>query len=141
MLRRTLSLAAASVTAVAAATVLMPSPAQASDWEHDFYTDESSSIGTPFAGGHLNFHENGDIVTLTDNDEDGWRVYVDVLVGDTWKYTLGASGVGDRDTARASQGGSRNLPENTTITFSMYLYNGSNGNVTGAVIKKYYNDY
>jgi len=143
VLRRTLSLGVASLAAVAATTVLASGPAMASDSDHEAFTDESSSIGSSYAGGYLHFVEHGDHVTLCDNDADGYGVYLDVLVGNTWKYTLHAAGVGD--CAYASAGdeySSHDLPENTNITFSMYLYKSANGGtITGNVIKTWYNDH
>jgi hypothetical protein len=143
VLRRTLSLAAASVVAVAATTVLASSPAMASDSEHKAFTDESSSIGSAYAGGYLQNVEHGDYVTLCDNDADGYGVYLDVLVGNTWKYTLHAAGVDDCDHANADDGySSHNLPESASITFSMYLYKSANGGtITGNVVKTWYNDH
>jgi len=139
MLKKALSFGAASALAVVATTALIASPAAASTSEHELFTDESSSIGSAYAGGYLHNVEHGDYVTLCDNDADGYSVYLDVIVGNTWKYTLHAAGAGDCAYANADDGySSHNLPENTTITFSMYLY--KSGSYAGAVSADWYND-
>ncbi|MFI0238161.1 hypothetical protein [Streptomyces sp. NPDC016845] len=66
------------------------------------------------------FNENGDVVTIKDNDADGRGVTMNVYIGSPTgnpRYSFSVGGEGNTATRKASQGGSFNLPENTYVGF------------------------
>lgn len=108
--------AAFGMVAAAAAVVLMTgTPSYAASYS--MQTDD----GDP--GGKITFDTYGDIVTVRDQEPDGWAVKGWVYnPNGSVRYTLQANSYGDTDTARASDGGSHNLAENTTYKFRVCLH-------------------
>jgi hypothetical protein len=84
--------------------------------DYSIQTDD----GAP--GGKLSFVTNGDVMTVKDQEADGWGVKAWVWVDGTLKYTLQAGGNGNTDTARASDGGSHDLPENKKLHVRVCLH-------------------
>lgn len=113
------------VTAFAASVALAAAfPAAAFAADHSMYTHDDVFPGEDPAG-HMWFNEYGDVVTLCDNDADGKKPILHVALGDPYapdRYTLTVGGEGNCVTARASDGGSHNLPENTDIGFLICVH-------------------
>ncbi|GAA2346677.1 hypothetical protein GCM10010431_82890 [Streptomyces kunmingensis] len=66
------------------------------------------------------FNENGDVVTIKDNDADGVAVTMNVYIGSPEgnpRYSFSVGGEGRTASKKASLGGKYNLPENTYIGF------------------------
>lgn len=124
---------AACVMAIGASLVAA-NPAAASDSEHGMYTSDGG-----VRGGQMYFKEHGDYVEVVDRHADGKRVILEVWWGSRLRYTLEASGAGDYDYTDHTE---HNMPENTNITFIMYLYDASNGGATSGIAgDTWYNDY
>ncbi|MEV0646914.1 hypothetical protein AB0I28_16775 [Phytomonospora sp. NPDC050363] len=113
----------ASVVALGAVLLVMPSPAMAATGPHYWmYTDDSSPNG-----GRVDFWSNGDIVQLCDVHADG--AHADLMVydksaGGELRYHITASGSGVCNTVRASDGGWYDLPEAHCFLFVIKLYDG-----------------
>jgi hypothetical protein len=82
------------------------------------YTDDDNP------GGRIDFWPNGDVVELCDTQADGYSVHADLgpnsgsgFVG----YSLSVGGNGKCVIARASQGGTRDLPEEACIAVFIFL--------------------
>ncbi|MGP3979037.1 hypothetical protein ACTWQF_34515 [Streptomyces sp. 8N114] len=102
--------------AAAALLVALPNSASAADPDHSMQTDD----GDP--GGKVTLIERGDVVTVTDQEEDGWAVRAFVYNPDgSLRYKVNAAGSGDHNTKQASDGGVYNLKENTTYGFKVCL--------------------
>ncbi|OXM66332.1 hypothetical protein CF165_20295 [Amycolatopsis vastitatis] len=90
-------------------------------WDHTWTTTDANKGGTVYV------EENGDVVSVCDTAADGLSARVKISVEqtpNTWseRYTLVASGgLGSCATARASDGGSHNLPEGSSIGVTVYL--------------------
>ena len=139
MPRKSLILAGLGLSAVV--PLVVAGPAQASDSYHKAYTVESDSIGTAKQGGVVYFKEHDDLVSVCDNDTDGYSAELDVYVGNTLRYHLSDGGDdGICDNAAGYWGGAYNLPEHTNIKFVTYLYDGDTGKFTGGVSHTWYND-
>ncbi|MFF7879263.1 hypothetical protein ACH40F_14795 [Streptomyces sp. NPDC020794] len=101
----------------ASATVDPPS----GGWDHTWTTTDSTPGGTVYIA------EYGDIVSLCDTDADGYAPRVQIASQNgsgayDIRYTLTASGgEGACVSARASQGGVYDLPENTEIGVTIWL--------------------
>jgi hypothetical protein len=118
---RTIKAFMTCAAAVALTVVLTPS-AYAAD--HSMYTADAAFPGEDPAG-RMWFNEYGDVVTLCDNDADGEKPILHVALDDPYgadRYTLIVGGEGSCVTARASDGGSHNLPENRYIGFLICVY-------------------
>ncbi len=113
----------------ASATVDPPS----GGWDHTWTTSDSNPGGTAYIA------EYGDIVSVCDTDADGVSPRVQIAVqypsgAYHIRYTLTASGgEGACASARASQGGIYDLPEDTSISVAVWL-----GPDYGSVTTHYY---
>ena len=98
------------VAGAAALTLAMSTQAYAADYS--MKTDD----GDP--GGKVEFTTNGDVLKVTDIEADGWGVKAWVIKKSTGNvvYTIQAGGTGNSKTARASDGGSHNLAEDSGST-------------------------
>ncbi|MPY31317.1 hypothetical protein FNH09_08390 [Streptomyces adustus] len=101
----------------ASATVDPPS----GGWDHTWTTTDAGKGGTIYIA------EHGDIVTLCDTNADGRTPHLEVNYEDgpgDWgfAYALDATGgEGSCVSARASQGGRYDLPENEEIEIAIWL--------------------
>ncbi|MFD5269034.1 hypothetical protein [Streptomyces sp. NPDC058335] len=108
----------ALATATSASAVIDP---PSGGWDHTWTTSDSNPGGTVYIA------EHGDIVSLCDTDADGYAPRVQIAAQASSgayhiRYTLTASGgEGACATARASQGGVYDLPENTSIGVTIWL--------------------
>ncbi|WP_410641640.1 hypothetical protein [Amycolatopsis sp. lyj-346] len=92
-------------------------------WDHTWTTTDARNGGTIYV------EENGDVVSLCDTASDGLAPRATISVEQSsvpgaydTRYTLTASGgLGSCATARASDGGTHNLPENWSIGVGIYL--------------------
>ncbi|MEV6182907.1 hypothetical protein ACIHAR_14085 [Streptomyces sp. NPDC052016] len=90
-------------------------------WDHTWTTSDSRDGGTVYIA------EHGDIVSLCDTAADGYAPRVQIASQASSgayhiRYTLTASGgEGSCASARASQGGVYDLPENTQIGVTIWL--------------------
>ncbi|MDQ0602977.1 hypothetical protein QF037_007322 [Streptomyces canus] len=87
-----------------------------------FAADYSVQTDDGDPGGKLSFVSDGDIMTVKDQEADGWGVKAWVWIDGNLQYTLQAGGNGNTDTARASDGGSHNLPEGKTLKVRVCLH-------------------
>jgi hypothetical protein len=105
-------------TASSASATVDPPPGS---WDHTWATSDAGQGGTVYIA------ENGDIVTLCDTNADGRTPHIEIVYEDgpgDWgsAYALVASGgEGSCISARASQGGAYNLPENKEIGVTIWL--------------------
>jgi hypothetical protein len=120
---------AATTAFVAGGTLLTATSASAAvdppggSWDHTWTTTDGNK------GGTIYIEENGDVVSLCDTAADGLAPRANIAVEESsvpgaydTRYTLTASGgLGSCDTARASDGGTHNLPENWNIGVTIYL--------------------
>ena len=126
-MRNKIAALAATTAFVAGGTLLTATSASATvdppggSWDHTWYTTDADKGGTVYV------EENGDVVSVCDSDADGLSARAKVSVEESpnvWRelYTLIASGgVGSCATARASDGGTHNLPEGASISVVVYL--------------------
>ncbi|WP_410573491.1 hypothetical protein [Amycolatopsis sp. cmx-4-61] len=90
-------------------------------WDHTWTTTDSAKGGTVYV------EEHGDVVSVCDSAADGLSARADVAVQQSSgayvvRYQLVASGgLGSCATARASDGGTHDLPENVSIGVGVYL--------------------
>jgi hypothetical protein len=118
----------AGVAAASAALVLgVANSAVAAD--HNMHTGDvwGDVPGVDWSGVGW-FNENGDVVTIKDNDADGsgvaMYVYLDRPTGNPI-YWFRVGGEGNTATRKASMGGVYNLPENKYIGFKFCRYSDS----------------
>ncbi|WP_410612498.1 hypothetical protein [Amycolatopsis sp. lyj-109] len=94
-------------------------------WDHTWTTTDANKGGTVYV------EENGDVVSVCDTAADGLSARASISVQDgsgayPERYLLVASGgLGSCATARASDGGTHDLPEHWNIGVAVYL--GPNG--------------
>lgn len=90
-------------------------------WDHTWTTTDANKGGTVYV------EENGDVVSVCDSFADGLAARARVSVQQSSgayleRYTLVASGgLGSCATARASDGGTHDLPEHVSIGVTVYL--------------------
>jgi hypothetical protein len=117
----------AGVAAASAALVLgVANSAVAAD--HTMHTGDvwGDVPGVDWSGTGY-FNEYGDVVTIKDNDADGYAVKMFVYKHELYGaklYEFSVGGEGNSATKKASMGGSYNLPENTNIAFLFCRYKG-----------------
>ena len=116
-----------ATTAFVAGGSLMTAPSASAtvdppgSWDHTWKTTDAAKGGTVYV------EENGDVVSVCDTAADGLAARADVSVqlssgGYYFRYRLVASGgEGSCATARASDGGAHDLPENVSISVTVYL--------------------
>ncbi|MDX3434144.1 hypothetical protein PV664_35315 [Streptomyces sp. ME01-18a] len=110
----------------AAATVAAPSGAFAADTADSVWDDVWTGSGMS-----VSVKEYGDIISVCDTTTNGHTASAWVYAGPDLQYRLEATGdiVGSCATARASSGGSFDLPEDEGITV---IYNGDGGGIQTA---------
>ena len=115
-IRRILPVAATSVMAVLMALVT-PAPAHAQEWDEEMFTDDT------FPGGVVRFQADGDVVQLTDIQEDGHAVYLKVWdhTASKFKYDYTLGGEGRKREFRAALGGPYDLAEDHVFGFQICL--------------------
>ena len=126
-MRNKIAALAATTAFVAGGTLLTATSASATvdppggSWDHTWYTTDADKGGTVYV------EENGDVVSVCDSAADGLSARADVAVKNSTgsydvRYTLVASGgLGSCDSARASDGGRHDLPENASIGVTVFL--------------------
>ncbi|MER5771346.1 hypothetical protein [Streptomyces sp. NPDC001985] len=104
------------MTASAMALTLFAST-QASAADYSVQTDD----GDP--GGKISITLYGDVVTIKDQEADGWGVKGWVFNSDgSTRYTLQVGGVNSTETGRASMGGKYNLTEGARYKLRVCLH-------------------
>ncbi|MFI5592428.1 hypothetical protein ACIA5G_45775 [Amycolatopsis sp. NPDC051758] len=126
-MRNKIAALVATTAFVAGGTLLTATSASATvdppggSWDHTWKTTDANKGGTVYV------EENGDVVSVCDSFADGLaaraRVSVQQSSGAYYeRYTLVASGgLGSCATARASDGGTHDLPEHVSIGVTVYL--------------------
>ena len=119
----------ATTAFVAGGTLLTATSASATvdppggSWDHTWKTTDANKGGTVYV------EENGDVVSVCDSAADGLSARADIAVEESsvpgaydTRYTLVASGgLGSCATARASDGGTHDLPEHWNIGVTVFL--------------------
>jgi hypothetical protein len=122
-MRNKIAALAATTAFIAGGTLMTATSASATvdppggSWDHTWTTTDSNK------GGTIYIEENGDVVSLCDTAADGLAPRAEIAVEESSvpgaydvRYRLTASGgLGSCATARASDGGDHNLPENWNI--------------------------
>jgi hypothetical protein len=106
------------MTATAASATVDP---PGGSWDHTWKTTDAAKGGTVYV------EENGDVVSVCDSAADGLSARADVAVQsssgqyDVRYHLVASGGLGSCDTARASDGGSHDLPEHISIGVTVFL--------------------
>ena len=128
-MRNKIAALVATTAFVAGGTLLTATSASATvdppggSWDHTWKTTDADKGGTVYV------EENGDVVSVCDSAADGLSARADIAVEESsvpgaydTRYTLVASGgLGSCATARASDGGTHDLPEHVSIGVTVYL--------------------
>ncbi|MEU4520322.1 hypothetical protein AB0F52_16685 [Amycolatopsis sp. NPDC024027] len=126
-MRNKIAALVATTAFVAGGTLMTATSASATvdppggSWDHTWTTTDADKGGTVYV------EENGDVVSVCDTAADGLSARVDVAVQESTGgyrvvYRLTASGgLGSCATARASDGGTHDLPEHVNIGVAVYL--------------------
>ncbi|WP_326955596.1 MULTISPECIES: hypothetical protein [unclassified Amycolatopsis] len=126
-MRNKIAALVATTAFVAGGTLMTATSASATvdppggSWDHTWTTTDANKGGTVYV------EENGDVVSVCDSFADGLAARARVSVQQSSgayleRYTLVASGgLGSCATARASDGGTHDLPEHVSIGVTVYL--------------------
>ncbi|MDT7802490.1 MAG: hypothetical protein QOI78_5923 [Actinomycetota bacterium] len=126
-MRNKIAALVATTAFVAGGTLLTATSASATvdppggSWDHTWTTTDANKGGTVYV------EENGDVVSVCDSAADGLSARAEIAVEQVpntyyLRYQLVASGgVGSCATARASDGGTHDLPEHVSIGVTVYL--------------------
>lgn len=106
------------MTATAASATVDP---PGGSWDHTWKTTDAAKGGTVYV------EENGDVVSVCDSAADGLSARADVAVQsssgqyDVRYHLVSSNGLGSCATARASDGGTHDLPEHVNIGVTVFL--------------------